>query len=215
METIWPYLTLAGLGAFHGLNPAMGWLFAVALGLHRNGRVSVLKALPPIAIGHALSVAAVAALFLSAGVLVEQRTVQIAAGAVLIVWAVYHQVYGHRRRVRVGMTAGFLGLLLWSFTMATAHGAGLMVLPVIMPLCLPASPLTEATASQASSVAIGAVAVHSGAMLAVTGLVALLVHDWLGLSLLRKGWVNLDLVWTLALAATGAALLLLATWPGA
>src|SRR3954470_20922164 len=99
---LWPWLALAGLGAFHGLNPAMGWLFAVALGLHRSSRAAVLLALPPIALGHALSIAVVAAAVVAAGVMVEERPVRIAAGLGLIAWAVFHQLYGHRHRVRFG-----------------------------------------------------------------------------------------------------------------
>src|SRR6202011_1751350 len=107
---LWPWLALAGLGVFHGLNPAMGWLFAVALGLHRRSRASVLSALPPIAFGPALSIAMVAGAFATAGVLVNQRVVQVFAGVLLIGWSVYHQLYGHRHRVRVGMKTGQAGL---------------------------------------------------------------------------------------------------------
>ena len=131
MSAIWPWFALGGLGAFHGLNPAMGWLFAVALGMHRQSRAAVLLALPPIALSHALSIGIVAGAFVIAGVLVNQRAVGASAGLLLIGWAVYHQLYGHRHRVRVGMKTGQAGLVLWSFLMATAHGAGLMILPAM------------------------------------------------------------------------------------
>src|ERR1700750_571240 len=114
------WLALAGLGLFHGLNPAMGWLFAVALGLHRGNRRIVLLSLVPITLGHT---AAVAAALLRL------------AGLVLIGWAGWHALYGHQRRVRVGMQTGLLGLVLWSFLMASAHGAGLMLIPVLAPIC--------------------------------------------------------------------------------
>ena len=133
----WPWLALAGLGAFHGLNPAMGWLFAVALGLHRQERRIVWLALVPIALGHAASVAAVALLFLWAGWLVDGRAVRVGAALVLIGWALYHWRFGHRHRVRFGMQVGLAGLFAWSFLMAAAHGAGLMLWPALMPLCLP------------------------------------------------------------------------------
>src|SRR3982074_1454975 len=124
------------VGAFHGLNPAMGWLFAVALGLHRKSRGTVFWALPPIALGHALSIAIIAGAVVVAGGMVNQRLVLAGAGFLLIGWAIYHQLYGHRHRVRVGMRTGQIGLVLWSFLMATAHGAGLMVLPALFQLCL-------------------------------------------------------------------------------
>jgi hypothetical protein len=210
MTEAWPWLALAGLGAFHGLNPAMGWLFAVALGLHRQSRAAVLLALPPIALGHALSIAAVAAAFLIAGTLVNERAVQISAGLLLIGWAVYHQLRGHKHRVRVGMTAGQAGLVLWSFLMATAHGAGLMILPALIPLCLASSPAAELTASGSAMMALAAVAVHMAAMLAVTGALAIIVYEWVGVAILRTAWLNLDIIWSGALAATGLLLLMLA-----
>jgi len=210
MTEAWPWLALAGLGAFHGLNPAMGWLFAVALGLHRQSRAAVLLALPPIALGHALSIAAVAAAFLIAGTLVNERAVQITAGLLLIGWAVYHQLRGHKHRVRVGMTAGQAGLVLWSFLMATAHGAGLMILPALIPLCLASSPAAELTASGSAMMALAAVAVHMAAMLAVTGALAIIVYEWVGVAILRTAWLNLDIIWSGALAATGLLLLMLA-----
>lgn len=210
MTTVWPWIALAGLGAFHGINPAMGWLFAVALGLHRKSRAVVLWSLVPIAIGHALSILIVAGAFVAIGILLDQWSVQIGAGLLLIGWAVYHQLYGQRHHVRVGMRTGQLGLMFWSFLMATAHGAGLMLLPALMPLCLAASPVSEITASGSAGIVLAAVAVHTLSMLAVTGAVAILVYDWLGLAVLRSAWINIDLLWTVALAATGLLLIVLA-----
>jgi hypothetical protein len=207
MTELWPWLALAGLGAFHGVNPAMGWLFAVALGLHRHSIASVLWALPPIAIGHALSIAIIAGAMVATGVLIDVRWLYYAAAVLLIAWAVYHQIYGHRRRVRVGMTAGFGGLTLWSFLMATAHGAGLMILPVIMPLCIATSPLREVDASGSMAVTLAGVAVHTGAMLAVTGMIAIAVYRWIGLAILRSAWLNFDRIWTAALVMMGVILL--------
>ena len=208
MSASWPWLALAGLGAFHGINPAMGWLFAVALGLHRHSRRVVLNALLPIALGHALAVATVALAVVSLGVVVDQRTLRSAAGALLIGWAAYHTLYGSRHRVRFGMQVGMLGLGAWSFLMASAHGAGLMLVPVLIPLCLAGSPAQELTASGSLPIALAAVGVHTLAMLATTAVIALAVYQWLGLAFLRKGWVNLDLLWTIALVATGLVLLL-------
>jgi hypothetical protein len=210
MSGLWPWLVLAGLGAFHGLNPAMGWLFAVALGMHRHSRAQVLSALIPIALGHALSIATVAIGFLAAGFVFDQRRLQIAGGLILLLWATYHQLYGHRRRTRIGMQAGQAGLLLWSFLMATAHGAGLMLLPAMIPLCFAGSGAGETAAAHSAMLALAAVAVHTTAMLLVTANIALLIYDWLGLAVLRTAWVNTELVWTAALAGTGVLLIALA-----
>jgi hypothetical protein len=210
MHAVWPWLALAGLGAFHGLNPAMGWLFAVALGLNRQSRAAVLLALPSIALGHALSIAIVVGAFLAASVLIDQRLTQVLCGLLLLGWAVYHQIYGHRHRVRVGMTTGLAGLAMWSFLMATAHGAGIMVLPAMIPLCLAAAPMAGMAAFRAWPIALAAVGVHMAAMLALTGTVAVIVYEWVGLSILRSAWINLDLVWTASLAGAGLLLLVLA-----
>jgi hypothetical protein len=207
MTGLWPWAALAGLGAYHGINPAMGWLFAVALGLHRQSRRVVLKALVPIAIGHALSIAIVAALVVLAGFMVEPWLIQIAAGLVLIGWALWHWRYGSRHRVRVGMTTGMAGLALWSFLMASTHGAGLMLVPVLMPMGLAGGHAAHAGAGGSLALALAAIGVHTAAMLAVTGLIAFVVYEWLGLALLRRAWINLDLLWTIALALTGVLLL--------
>jgi len=203
---MWPWLTLAGLGAFHGLNPAMGWLFAVALGLHRGSRGTVWMSLIPIALGHALSIAAVMLGVVALGMVVDGQMLKIVAGIALLGWAAWHILYGHRHRVRVGMQTGLLGLGVWSFSMATAHGAGLMLMPIVLPLCSD-MPSAGLTATGSLPVSLAAVGVHTGAMLAVTGLIAALVYDWLGVGFLRRGWINLDYFWTAALAAAGLSLL--------
>jgi hypothetical protein len=210
--TVWPWLALIGLGAFHGLNPAMGWLFAVALGLHRGRRAVVLESLAPIALGHALAVAVVAIALVALDQVIERRAIGLASGAVLIGWALYHRLYGSRHRVRVGMRVGMLGLAVWSFLMAGAHGAGLMLAPVLLSLGEAGSGHGHAghgPATGSLSVALAAVGVHTLAMLAVTAVIAVAVYEWLGLAFLRRGWINLDRLWTAALVATG--LILLAT----
>src|SRR5205807_1996109 len=113
--------------------------------------------------------------------------------------------FGARHRARVGMQAGFAGLLSWSFLMAATHGAGLMLMPVLIPLCLAAGGDGISGSAAASLAAVG---VHTAAMLAVTAAIALVVYDWLGVGFLRRGWINLDLVWTAALVATALVLLL-------
>jgi hypothetical protein len=194
MDELWPWLALAGLRAFHGLNPAMGWLFAVALGLHRQSTASLLAALPPIAIGLFLSVAIVALAFVLAGVTANERLVRTGAGMLLIGWAGYHQLYGHRHRVRVGMTTRWAGLASWSFLMASAHGAGLMIIPALIPLHLSHSAAHGMAAGSSWPTAIAAVGLHSGTMLAVTAIVAYSVYRWIGLAILRSAWINLDLL---------------------
>jgi hypothetical protein len=207
MSQTWPWLMLAALGAFHGLNPAMGWLFAVALGLHRGSRRVVWLSLLPIGLGHALSVAAVALLFVLAGTVIDGPAVSIGAGLALIAWALYHWRFGSRHRVRVGLQTGLLGLGLWSFLMATAHGAGLMLWPALMPLCFPPGRTTSGSDALLSA-ALG-VGVHTLAIVAVTATIASAVYEWIGVEVLKRAWINLDVIWVLALVGAGAWLLLL------
>jgi len=203
MTTFWPWLALIGLGGFHGLNPEMGWLFAVALGLHRRSRQIVVLSLAPIAAGHALSIWLVASAVMLMGVMIDPVGLRAGAGAILIGWAGYHWFYGHRHRVRVGLTTGFAGLALWSFLMATAHGAGLMLVPALIPLCA-SGPMTSEASFMISLAAVG---VHTAATLVVTGAVALAVYDRLGLEILRDSWINFDYVWTAMLIFAGAILI--------
>ncbi|MET0852515.1 MAG: hypothetical protein ABW020_15360 [Candidatus Rokuibacteriota bacterium] len=206
------WLVLVGLGAFHGVNPAMGWLFAVALGLHRGSRAVVLRSLAPIALGHALAVGLVVFAVVALGHVVHPSGLAVAGGVVLIGWAVYHHLYGARHRVRVGMRTGMMGLALWSFLMASAHGAGLMLVPVLMPLArLGPAHHDHGAVSLAGgasvATALAAVGVHTGAMLAVTGAIAVVVYEWVGVGFLRRGWINLDLLWTAGLVVAGAVLI--------
>ncbi len=202
------WLALAGLGVFHGINPAMGWLFAVALGLHRGSRTVVLASLVPIALGHALAVALIVLAVVLLDRVVDPRAISLVSGLVLIGWAAYHRLYGSRHRVRVGMRTGMAGLALWSFLMAGAHGAGLMLVPIVLPLGQGGSHAGHLPASGSLSLALAAVGVHTLAMLVVTGAIAVVVYEWVGLAFLRRGWINLDLLWTAALAATGLILLI-------
>jgi hypothetical protein len=213
----WPWLALAGLGAFHGLNPAMGWLFAVALGLQNQSRGALLRALVPIAIGHALSIALVVVAVAALQSLVNLTWLQIGAAVVLIAFGVYR--LSARHRVRAGMQVTSRDLVVWSFFMATAHGAGLMLLPVLLEM--PLTPAVHAHHDHALMTAVAAlgqsgpttaaiVVVHTLAMLTVAGAVSIAVYEWLGLALLRRGWINLDLLWTLALLGAGVVLLIAA-----
>lgn len=211
MSEMWSWLAIAGLGAFHGLNPAMGWLFAVALGLHRGGAGggrTVAVALLPIAIGHALAVAAAVIAFVLIGRWLDAVLMRKLSGLMLVGWACLLGLYGHHRRVRFGMRTGLLGLLVWSFLMATGHGAGLMLWPAVAPLCAAAGSAGNLLAGP-MAIALAAVALHTAAMLAVTGIVALAVYRWIGLALLRSAWVNFDALWIAALLALGLLLLAL------
>jgi hypothetical protein len=123
MRMLWPWLTLAGLGMYHGVNPAMGWLSAAALSLRRRRRSVVVQSLVPIAIGHLLSTAAAVEMVLVLGVIIDRRPLLMVAGGGLILWAPYHLAYGSRHLRFIGMQAGLAGLVVWSFLMASAHGA--------------------------------------------------------------------------------------------
>lgn len=169
MSSLWPWLAVAGVGALHGLNPATGWMFAAAWGVQSRDRVQVLRALVPIALGHAASVALVAAA-VTLGLSMDRAVLQALAGVLLVVVAVY-QLSG-RNAKRARMPAGHAGLALWSFMMSTAHGAGLMLVPALIPLCMGDAPAREITTSGPLTLALAVVGVHTAAMLAVTGVMA-------------------------------------------
>ena len=202
------WLAVAGVGLFHGVNPAMGWLFAAALGLNRHSQNAVLLSLMPIAIDHATSVAVVLVAILSLGLVFDWTIITRLTGIVLIAWAVWHMLYGHRRPVRIGMQTGMVGLALWSFVMASAHGAGLMLIPVVFPLCLAAAPAQMLTVGTSLPVALAALAVHTATMLATIAVISILVYKWIGVAFLRRRWINFDLIWMFALGLCGAVLLI-------
>jgi hypothetical protein len=204
---VWPWLVLIGLGAFHGLNPAMGWLFAAALGLARKSRSVVLISLIPIALGHAASIAVVVYAAIALGRSIDEGAFRVIAGLVLIAWGLYHLASGHRHPLNIGLTTGLLGLAMWSFAMATVHGAGLMLIPVLMPLAHGGEHAHHMPATASLGVASLAVVVHSLAMLLVTGTVALLVYQWAELDIMRRSPINLDYIWTAALIGMGLWLL--------
>jgi hypothetical protein len=205
---LWTWLALAGLGFFHGINPTMGWLFAVALGLHRRSFRTVLLSLVPIALGHATAIALVLVAALALGLVLDHVIAGRAAAVLLIGWALWHLVRDHRQRLCVGMRTGLVGLAVWSCFVATAHGAGLMLIPVLMPICLSGTSSHALTVTGSIPVGISALGVHTGAMVATIGLVSIAVYQWIGLAFLRSHWINFDLVWVAALSL-GAALLML------
>lgn len=205
-STWWTWFVVAALGAFHGINPAMGWLFAVALGLYRRSRRVVLLSLIPIALGHALAAGCMLMAGLSLGMIIDHSILSRVCGVLLIGWAAWHALRGHRMRPRVGMQTGFAGLTIWSFVMAGSHGAGLMLIPALMPICgaLAHAPGTVISSSgPTATIAAIALGVHSAAMLVTTGVIAVAVFDHFGVGGLRTKWLNFDLLWTGTLAACG------------
>ena len=215
VSDLWPWLAVFGLGMFHGINPAMGWLFAVALGLQEQKRAAVFGALPPIVLGHALSIGIIIAAVLLARVSLPHSALKIAAAAILFGFGLY-RLLRSRHPNWVGMRVGFGDLTLWSFIMASAHGAGLMLVPFFLPS--PAAGESHhhdghqmhawAFANfSAPSLLIASVVVHTLGYLLTTALVAIVVYEKLGVAILRRAWFNIDLVWMLALMITGVFIL--------
>jgi hypothetical protein len=188
---------LFALGAYHGINPGMGWLFAVALGMQEHSSRAVFRALVPITLGHALAIGVVVLLATLIQVVLPLNYVKFVVAGLLIALGIYRIVHS-RHAAFGGMQVGFLELTAWSFLMASAHGAGLMVLPVVMQM----APMHHHMQG------LGATLVHTLGYLMVTAVVAIVVYQKVGLAVLRKAWFNLDLVWAIALIATGCVALL-------
>ena len=197
------WLTLAGLGAYHGLNPAMGWLFAVSRGMQQRSRRAVLSSLLPIAIGHELSLVLVAAVALVAAATIDVAVLHVVAAVLLLAFGVFRFVKprAHPRWTR--MRVNGRELTLWSFLMASAHGAGLMIAPVLLGIGGAAaasagshdhSPLGVASSSSLLEAAAG-LAIHVATMLAVMAVVAIVVYEKLGVEVLRRAWINTDQLW--------------------
>ncbi|MER6827769.1 hypothetical protein ABT352_17445 [Streptosporangium sp. NPDC000563] len=200
-------LILAGLGAFHGLNPAMGWLFAVALGLQERSREGVLRALPPIVLGHAGSVLITLVLVSAARLAAPPKAVSYGVAAVVCGFGLWRLL--RRRHPRwVGMKVTKWQLAGWSFLMATAHGAGLMVLPVALHSGHGGhgghGGHEGHDAAALASQSLLTTGVHTVSMLVTTTVLALVVYERLGVAVLRKAWFNLDLAWAVALIGAGA-----------
>jgi len=199
----WSSAGLVALGAFHGINPGMGWLFAVALGMQERRRAAVCRAMLPLALGHGLAIAMTIAMAALVGVAVPLKAIQwVVAGVLLVLGVSRFFRHGHPRWV--GMQVNMKDLTVWSFLMASAHGAGLMVLPLVLGAA--AAPHCAAHAMAAGPwAAVWATLMHSAGYLAVSAAVALVVFEKLGLGLLRRAWLNLDLVWAVALIVTSIA----------
>lgn len=212
-----PWIALLGLGALHGINPAMGWLFAVGLGLQERKRRVVWGALGPLALGHALAIGATVLAAAAIGLVVPLGVLKWIVAAVLAGFGVAH-LARHRHPRWSRMRVGGKDLTVWSFLVASAHGAGLMVLPFVLDATARvrgasgdegAAHLGHAAAGLTglpSEPLLGAAAtlLHTAGYLVVTGVVAVIVYEKLGLRLLRSAWINLDLLWAVALIGTAA-----------
>ncbi len=199
---------MAVFGAYHGLNPGMGWLFALALGLQQKSERAIWKSMVPITAGHAVSIVLVAALVLAAGHWLPLSRLRYATAVVLLAFAVFKLFTYYRHPRWVGMRVGMKDLFLWSFLMAVAHGAGLMVAPTLLEAGHAAA-VHGHDHAEVARLSGGAgmlldVGFHTAAMLAVMLAVALVVYRKLGLRILRGGWVNFDVIWAVALLVVGA-----------
>jgi hypothetical protein len=218
-SALWPWAALFLLGAYHGVNPAMGWLFAVALGLQKKSGAAVWQSLVPIAVGHFVAIGLVVAAAVLAGAVLPLLYVKIAAACVLLAFGVHRLLRKSHPRWG-GMQIGFRDLCIWSFLMASAHGAGFMLLPILLKMS--ASQNADASESVHHQhlhalglagpwTATAALLIHTFGYLLITGMIAFVVYQKVGLEVLRKAWVNLDLIWATALIATAGLTLLIPT----
>jgi hypothetical protein len=214
MSHHWPWVALALLGAYHGLNPAMGWLFALALGLQERRRSAVFGALLPIALGHAAAIALAILVLRFVQHFLPMTVLKWGVASILFALGIYRMFRASHPR-GAGMRVGGKDLFVWSFLMASAHGAGLMLLPVLLAQPMPGMTHTMGAMtpvpSSLSPSAVGlAVLIHTASMLAVAGILAFLffeTYEKAGLRLLQHAWLNFDLLWAIALLLAGFAVL--------
>jgi hypothetical protein len=206
------FATLAGLGAYHGVNPAMGWLFAVSRGMQERSRRAVLRSLLPIAIGHELSLAVVVGALLALSAVVDSSALHLGAAIALFGFGIFRFAKPRAHFRWTSMRVSERELTLWSFLMSTAHGAGLMVAPVVLGL---QANLADAhvvahdrqDVAMATHAAVGAsalgIALHVAVMLVVMGAIAVVVYERVGLEVLRRAWLNTDHLWAAAFILGG------------
>ena len=208
-EGLGAWSTLFLLGAYHGINPGMGWLFAVARGMQEHRARAVAWSLAPIALGHALAIGVVVLIAELAQVALPMLYIRIGVAVTLVGLGVYKLIRSRHFRWG-GMQVGFRDLTIWSFLMASAHGAGLMVLPVVLAgsLAGPHAHHHMGAAQGAASQGVWATLIHTLGYFTVTAAAALLVYQKFGLAMLRRSWFNLDLIWAIALVVTGFVALL-------
>jgi hypothetical protein len=200
----WSGAGLLALGAFHGINPGMGWLFAVALGMQEGSRNAVCRAMLPLALGHGLAIATTLAVAVLVGAVVPLKAIQWMVAAILLALGI-SRFFRHAHPRWVGMQVSAKDLTVWSFLMASAHGAGLMVLPLVLDTTTTAAHCTVHGMEASAVSALWATFVHSAGYLGVSALVAVVVFEKLGVGLLRKAWLNLDVFWAAALIVTSVA----------
>jgi len=197
-------MALAVLGAYHGLNPGMGWLFAVARGLQEQRRSTVLRSLLPIAVGHEASIAVVVGLVAVAQLTIAPTVMPLLTAAALVGFGLL-SLWRRRSHPRgFGMRIGTLGLAIWSFLMSSAHGAGLMLVPLLLQLPVyGGGPHDARLLIGPFAPGILAASLHTTVMLLVMGTVAIVVYEKVGLGFLRRSWLNLDLIWAVTLVSAG------------
>lgn len=216
-DTSLPWLSLLVLGAVHGINPAMGWLFAVARGLQERSRRALWRALGPLALGHAAAIGAAVVLAATIGRVAPLGVLRWVVAAALLAVGI-DGLRRHRHVQLKGMRVSARELATWSFLMSSAHGAGLMVLPFVLGKTAPmpegltthhhmmTSEVAATGASWASVIDVDAVAivaplVHTLGYLATTIVLAVVVYERLGVKVLRRAWINFDLIWGAAMVA--------------
>jgi hypothetical protein len=208
------WLAVVASGLYHGVNPGMGWPLAVSAGLMGRGRPDLLAAMGPLALGHMLAMLAILLPFTVMLSLIDwQREIRIGAGSLAGAFGVIRLL--NRRHPRALARIRPTRLALWSFSIALAHGAGLMLLPIYLGICsageFDAAHRTSATLMAGNVETAGLVSlVHTIAMVIAGGAMALLVHAWLGLTFISRSWVNLDLVWAASLIMIGGIALMTA-----
>ena len=202
------WLAVVASGLYHGVNPGMGWPLAVSAGLMERSARALVAALWPLTVGHLLAMLLVILPFALLITFVEwQRPIQIGASLLVIGFGIFRFVDRRHPRVLVRIRPTQLGL--WSFAVAIAHGAGLMLVPIYLGLCRAADPdraheaagvLINASFGMAVLVSL----IHSLAMIAAGGTSAWLVYRYLGLKFVSRSWFNLDATWAASLILVGA-----------
>ena len=205
--TVGLWLAVVGSGIYHGVNPGMGWPLAVSAGMMGEGQRDVLGALGPLAIGHFLAMTGILLPFAVMTVLITwQQEIRIGAGVLVIVAGSYLLI--NRRHPRFLARIKPTQLTLWSFAVATAHGAGLMLVPIYLGLCttvdLEAGHQAAAALMAGNlSTAVAVSVIHTMAMVVSGGAIAYCVYVWLGPKFISRSWFNLDVVWALSLILVG------------
>ena len=203
------WLTVLALGLYHGVSPAMGWPLAVANGLSERRAGAVFRTLLPLGGGHFAAMAVVLVPVAALGWLVQWSTpIRLAAAGLVLAFGVFRLLW--RRHPRALARVPPSRLAWWSFLMATAHGAGLMLVPFMVGLCAPAADaaharIDAALAGSGLATALAIATVHTLAMMLAGLAIAWAVYRYLGLQFLRRAWFNLDLAWAASLILAGAA----------